>query len=542
MSKGVNSAVLVVAVLGSLVFVNVLGWNLFSRLDLTEDQRFTLSAATRTMLDRLEDPVTIRAYFSEKMSPRFSNNRRYVRDILDEYYAASDGNVAYEFIDPVTEETQEDKAKKKDLKKDIFGRIVREKTSVEQELETLGIQPVQDTVVEGDGLENRKVYMGIVVRYGDETEVIPVVGDTGTLEYDLTTMIRKLTRPKAPKLAVMSGFGGPTQQEGLQYLFGLLGENYEVSSLDLSTDATIPDDIDAVLVIGPTNTLSEDAKRELDRFIVNGRAAAFFLDDHDIDMQTLQPTPIDHGLKPMLSSWGVSFSDEMVLDPECQTISVSGGASLGGIPIPQPIQYPLIPSPKQLNPDHVITRGLGETVFPFVKSVSLDPAEGSEIEVAVLANSSPEARLLKGAVDTNPFNLQQLTIDQVTEQATHNFLVTMNGTFPSSFAPTDAEGGEVTTGNARLLVAGTSRFIRDELMRSPTHQALALNLIDWLVLDEALLKVRTRGLASAPIEELSDATRASIRYGNIVGLPLLFIFFGLVRWRMRESRRAHVSF
>lgn len=545
MSKGVNSVVLTVAVIGSLIFVNVIGRSVFGRLDLTEDQRFTLSAATRTMLDRLDDPVTIRAYFSENMSPRFSNNRRYVRDILDEYYSASDGAVVYEFIDPVAEETEEDRKKKKDLQQDIFGRIVREQTSVEQELEALGIQPVQDTVVEGDGLENRKVYMGIVVKEGDESEVIPVVGDTGTLEYDLTTMIRKLTRPKTPKLAVVSGFGGPTQQEGLQLLFGLLQESYEVESLDLASTPVIADDVDAILVVGPTQTLSDEAKQELERFVTSGRAAGFFLDDYDIDPRSLTPTPIEHGLASTLGAWGVSLSDQMVVDPECQTITISGGASLGGIPIPQPIQYPLMPLPRQLNPDHVITRGLGDTAFPFVKAVELSLPDGSEVETAVLAQSSAQARLLKGELDTNPFNLQKLTFDQVTESGARNFLVALNGALASSaIVPQEVESEEaeaVTAGNARLIVGGTSRFLRDETMRSPAHQALALNMMDWLVLDEALLKVRTRGLASAPISELSDSTRASIRYGNIVGLPLLFVVFGLIRWRAREARRSSVT-
>lgn len=541
MNKEANSLIMTLAVVGSLVFVNVIGWNLFSRLDLTADQRFTLSPSTTAMLDRLEDPVTIRAYFSEQMSPRFSNNRRYVRDILDEYYSASNGRVVYEFIDPVSEETQEDKEKKKDLKKDIFGRIVREKTSVETELEGLGVQPIQDTVVEGDGLENRKVYMGIVIKKGDETEVIPAVTDTTTLEYDLTTMIRKLTRTKTPKVRIVSGFGGPTEQEGLQYLTAILKENYDIASLDLNADATIPDDVDAIVLAGPTQTLSDGAQREIDRFIASGGSAALFLDDNDIDLRSLQPTPINHGLKPVLATYGVKFTDEYVLDPECQTISVSGGQSFGGIPISQPVKYPLIPSPQQLNPEHPVTSGLGQTSFPFTKGVVVDAREG--LESNALAQSSAKARLLKGALDTNPFSLRQITLDRVTDEATHNFLVTAKGPMQSHFAAA-VEGEAVpVTGEARLIIGGTSRFIRDELMRSPMHQALALNLMDWLLLDEALLSMRTRGLTAAPFDpELSDGTRGTIKYGNMLGLPIAFVLFGLIRWRMRESKRSSVKF
>lgn len=540
MNKTTNSLVLTVAVIGSLVMVNLIGWNAFSRLDLTRDQRFTLSPATTAMLDRLEDPVTIRAYFSEQMSPRFSNNRRYVRDILDEYYAASNGQVVYEFIDPVAEETEEDKEKKKDLKRDLFGRIVREKTSVERELEQEGIVAVTDQVVEGDGIQNRKVYMGIVVKHGDASEVIPVVQDPTALEYELTTMIRKLTRPSTPKVAVLTGFGGPSEQDGLQALFQILRSQYDAVTLDMSQDPTIPDDVRAVMVLGPTESFSEPAKREIDRFVVSGGAAAFFLDDYDVDLSTLQTSDIEHGLDALLAAYGVKLSEGLVLDGECQTIQVQGGATLGGIPIPQPVKYPLIPSPRQLDPENPITRGLGQSVFPFTNALSFELPEGTDLETAVLAQSSPDAWLTKGPLNTDPFAIQRLTTDQVQQQGTHNFLVTVKGAVPG-FYPTGEQPER--SGASRVIAAGTSRFMRDEiLMRSPVHQNLTLNMIDWMLLDEQLLEIRTRGLTSAPIEELSDATRATIRYGNMVGLPLLFVIFGLVRWRMREAKRASVSF
>jgi hypothetical protein len=38
--------------------------------------------------------------------------------------------------------------------------------------------------------------------------------------------------------------------------------------------------------------------------------------------------------------------------------------------------------------------------------------------------------------------------------------------------------------------------------------------------------------------ELSDGVRTAVKFGNALGLPLLLAVFGLVRWRLRESRRA----
>ena len=86
-----------------------------------------------------------------------------------------------------------------------------------------------------------------------------------------------------------------------------------------------------------------------------------------------------------------------------------------------------------------------------------------------------------------------------------------------------------------------SAFFTDQF-NSPQGAALSLNLIDWLLLDEALLAMRSRGLSGAPIDDdLSDGTKTFVKYGNIVGLPLAFVAFGLVRWRRREARRSKVK-
>ena len=73
-----------------------------------------------------------------------------------------------------------------------------------------------------------------------------------------------------------------------------------------------------------------------------------------------------------------------------------------------------------------------------------------------------------------------------------------------------------------------------------TGRALVLNLVDWLLLDQAMLQIRTRGLAEPPLEEISDSTRVTAKWFNILGVPLIFVLIGLIRWRLRERRRALV--
>jgi len=90
---------------------------------------------------------------------------------------------------------------------------------------------------------------------------------------------------------------------------------------------------------------------------------------------------------------------------------------------------------------------------------------------------------------------------------------------------------------SRLIVVGTSAFMWDDFLSGP-NQVLALNMVDWMLADSALLAMRARTFTDAPLNaELSDGLRQAVKYGNIIGVPFLLVLYGLIRWRMREARR-----
>jgi len=70
--RSIDRTILTVAVVGSLIFLNVLGLRHHARLDLTADRQFTLSSATVSTLRDLADPVTVRAYFTRDLPAPFS--------------------------------------------------------------------------------------------------------------------------------------------------------------------------------------------------------------------------------------------------------------------------------------------------------------------------------------------------------------------------------------------------------------------------------------------------------------------------------------
>jgi gliding-associated putative ABC transporter substrate-binding component GldG len=531
----------IVAVVGSLVLLNLVGLRLFGRLDFTQDHVYTLSKATRDTLGGIDDPLTVKAYFTEKLPPPYSGNARYLRDMLEEFRAASKGRLSFEFIDPNEAETDADKASKREVKRDIFGRRFREPTSVEKELGEAGIQPVEIRVVEEDQVQTKRAYMGVVLTYGEKKEVIPVVQDLGALEYDLTTLVRKLTRKKTPVLAILQGHEEPKLNEKFGRLQTTLSEMYSVRPLDLGAKNKIDDDVDGLLVLGPKTPLKPNELKAVDQFLMKGKSVGFFLDSVLVDPRSFQSEDTNAGLAPLLQSYGVTLGDKLVADAQAAQLNIQ--ERRGFMVVQMPVPYPFIPELTHLERESAVSKGLSGIAFPFPTQVSATAAEGRT--VSVLARSSPKSWL-----ESKPYNIdprREWRNETITPSGPYDLMLQVNGKIPSHFAAeasASSAGGALlaaSEGDARLIVAGSSAIFQDEFMSRP-NQALLLNVADWMLLDQSLLAMRARGLAVAPLQtELSDATRNGLKLGNALGIPVLLALYGVFRWRMRESRRALVK-
>jgi len=407
---------------------------------------------------------------------------------------------------------------------------------METELQSLGIPPVQVQAREEDKIEVKKAYMGLAIKYGEDTEVIPVVKQTSGLEYDLTSLIIKLTREKTPKIVIATGPDSLTPQQEMGKVYNLLAQIYDVSTVDLSTTSEIGADVDALVVVGGKTPFSDEAQRAIDSFVVSGRSVAFLVDAVKPDLATLQSEEADHGLTEMLKSYGVTVAKSLVLDTQCATINVQ--RQQGFLRFSQPVPYPFMPIAKSTDVSNPLTLGMSEISFPFMSEVEVSLPEQSEVTAEVVAKSSSKAWAAAPPYNLDPF--QEFTVESAGEQKERGLLVSLSGPLKSHFGTASDE--DVDGADSRILVAGGSAFVTDQFAQQ-SNLALVLNIVDWLVLDEALATMRARGLAGAPLDpELGDAARNVIKYGNILGLPMLFVVFGLVRWRRREARRAVAAF
>lgn len=172
----------------SLLVVNLLALNLWlfpisrARLDLTEQREYSLSPVTRDLISNLQEPLLIRGYFSDKTHPLLAPLVPVIRDTLREYEVASNGQIRLEIVDPLQDPEKETEAN-----------------------QTYGIQPTPLQAADRYGASIVNAYFDILVRYGDQNEVLNFSdlievqpSSTGlpdvrlrNLEYDLTSAIKK---------------------------------------------------------------------------------------------------------------------------------------------------------------------------------------------------------------------------------------------------------------------------------------------------------------------------------------------------------------
>jgi gliding-associated putative ABC transporter substrate-binding component GldG len=552
--SGGNAIGFAVALIVVVIFVNVLAQRFGRRIDLTQDHVYTLSPASKELVAKLPDKLTVKAFISSDLQPPFSQTAQYVRDLLDEYAHASKGKLKWEAIDPGEDAKLEEEATKMKVPKMRRGRISNNKVEIGAS------------------------YLGIAVSYQGNVESIPEVNATEGLEYEIDKRIWMLTQKKT-KIAIANSEGelaatqGPQGQPGGFSLAKQAADFYDLVPTSL-TGKQIPQDVQALIIAGPKQPMTERAKFVVDQFLMRGKAVAFFVDGMTFEtpqqMQMPgQATPQigrknDVGLEDLLAHYGFKINDDVVLEPQKNMpgpLQVEGQWQIGN--------YPTFLITDSIAKSSPLFEHVDALTLPFASSIELikDNKTQTGLNYTQLAQSSTRSWRQKGM-----FLLQPTTpLKPGDEKGPFALAYSAEGKFKSFFAgkPYPNEKGEKVEpaapnaslppdadrpidqaqAPARLIVVADSNFVNDMYVGGvsryvPVYQiglAFLLNSLDWLAQDKALSSIRQKTIMQRPITYSSDSTPWILQAVNIVGVPLAFILFGVARWRVRTARRARAK-
>lgn len=535
-------------VAGILVALNILGLFFFFRVDTTENRAFSLSEGSRRVVRTLEDDLTVTAYFTQDLPAPFNATERYVRDILDEYEAASNGHVHVRVIHPDDDEERE-------------------------AAEQAGVRLMQHQRLESDRVSVVEGYRGLVFEYlGDRQVIAALPQDTAGLEYAITTAIKQLTGDDL-EIGVVSGHESPTPTKGLATLQRML-PTYTIREVDAAS--AIDSDLRAILVVDPQTALTEAELRNIDTFVMGGGSLGVFGGTMKVATDAapdITAEPTGSGINQLLEPWGVRMEEDIVADARCGQVPYRTPMGFA-IPVPYPPQ-PAIAFTDEQKQHPALFRLSGTQLF-FASSLSTTDAFGDN---TILMRSSDESWSMSGD-DVNLRIRQPREWQMSGPPGPFTLGVALEGQLPSAFAEGTRSEDEV-----RVLIVGTSTMLRDEFLPPPDRveeaelagaMAFALNAIDWLAQDSDLIAVRAKTIEEPPIDAPRSLTEAeadvrsaaeegdmeeaeealqrrtaalsswesrkqAYRWGNTLLIPLAFALFGVIRWQMRQRRRANMK-
>ena len=500
--------------------INIVGMRFFKRLDLTQSNIYTLSPASKALVKSLDDKFLVKAYFTSDLPPDYQNNRRDLRDLLDEYRAYAGGNFQYEFIDP---------GKKEEL---------------EQEAQRYGIPPVQVQVLKEDKLQIEKAYMGMVFLYGDKQERVPVIQSTLNMEYEISSAVKKMTSKELKKIGFLSGQGEPDLPK-MSRLQEILAKQYEVTTVDLNGGKPIPNDLAVLMMIAPTQPFKGWEKFLIDQYLMKGGKIAFFLNKVNASLQTQYGQPLNINLDDMLESYGIRINTDLVRDVSCAYVTVQQQA--GYMVIQNQVPFYYLPRAAEFEKSSPMVKDLSSVVFYFASSIDTSMIRSKGLTPQVLVKTSNKSGRQENVFIISP--TMQATKEMFSENGIP-LAVTAEGSFASAYGnkpigvdssfhgSLDSTNRLVTSKLSKIIIVGDGEFVQDQFSGGNKDNFLfASNMIDWLADDIGLAAIRSRESGMKPLDEVSEGTKSWIKGINLTVPPFIIIIVGLIRWRLRIAKR-----
>ena len=393
------------------------------RIDLTEDNLYSLADGTRNIVSDLQQPIELMFFYSISATEDVPQIRSYgnrVEELLNEIVIASNGGLSLTVIDP-------------------------EPFSEDEDLATqFGIRAVP--VAQG----GEAIYFGLVVARvsgpNDSplslrvSETLPLIrpDQEGFLEYEFIKMITKVDNPDRQVVGLLTeldidgGFNPIAGQATQQWIvMDLIRQLYEVRRIDITLDA-IDEEIDILMIVHPQG-LSQQLLYAIDQHVLRGGKAIVFLDPNADSRVTrspqgvLIPAGMSSDLPGLLAAWGVDYRSDKVLTDSDLALRVRMGQDLRPVP-----HLGMLGAQRgNLAQDDIITSRL-ETIN-FSSTGAIAKAEGSSIRFEPLIQSSSNAMMMDASLLESVTDPSILFDEFVSDEQSYTLAARVSGSIDSAF-------------------------------------------------------------------------------------------------------------
>ncbi len=534
-----------------LFAVNYLASFFVARIDLTKNQRYTLSQPTKELLKKVDRPIFIDVLLGGNPPAEFKRIQTETKQLLEEFSTIND-HIVFNIVDPMEGEGSKDQ--------------------ITQSLIELGLTPASVTIEQGNSISREVVFPWAMVNSGNKTVKASllknslgasaearVVNSVQQLEYTLADAIHQVTLTNKKSIAVLKGHGEMPDKYMADFLLSLRNY-YRLAEFHMDSLKQQPQTIlenlnrfDAAIIAKPTQAFSENEKLILDQYIMQGGKTLWLLDEVVADLDSLQNEnfsslafPMNLNLDDMLFKYGVRINKTLVQDLMSTPVTVTDVN--GEIPINW-FYSPMVASLE----NHPITKSLNVVKLEFTNSMD---TLANDIKKTVLLQSSPQSRAV-GIPKTyalNEFDRQQDLSEF--NQGNQILGVLLEGTFTSAysnrvkpFSPNNILK-ENTQDNKMIVISDGDIINYNYANKKPLEGGIdpwtkqlygnknfLLNSVNYLIQDNGLINIRAKDISISFLDKQKTYEQKTWWQLINIGLPIvLTILFGLVFSALKRKK------
>ncbi|WP_369992918.1 gliding motility-associated ABC transporter substrate-binding protein GldG [Winogradskyella sp.] len=552
MKKNKNLIYILVVIVG-LIIVNVVANQFYGRFDLTKDKRYTLSDASKSLVQDLDSPLIIDVFLEGEFPSEFRLLQTEVRQIIEEFQLETN-NIRVNYIDPIEDET------------------TRERNI--EELTRSGLEPYINTDNSTGKVTQEIIFPWAFASYRDQTVKIPLLKRSITqglpeqinnsvqaLEYAFADGFSKLVKPKSKKIAILKGNG----ELGDIYIADFLKTiqpYYNIGPFTLDSVASNPQgtldnlkQYDLIVAAKPSEAFSENEKLVLDQYIMNGGKSLWLTESVIMDKDSLYNASNsgvsiirDLNLNDFFFKYGVRINPSLVKDLYSAPIMLAVGE--GSQAQLQPIQWQYSPLAES-NSKHPITKNLNLVKYDFTSPID---TLKNKVDKTILLQSSPKSQL-EGA-------LTRIALSDVTKQpdestynsGPQNLAVLLEGEFTSVYdkrvLPFKVRDFKTTSSKNKMVIISDGDVIKNEVRRNRPlelgvdyrgftygNKEFLLNTVNYLLDDTGLINIRAKEISIAYLDQQKvEESKGQWQFINLA-LPLLILaLFGFIFNYLRKRK------
>jgi ABC-2 type transport system permease protein len=551
--------------IGILVLINILAHSrignitLYTRFDLTEDNRFTLTPATKTLLRNLDEVVYIKVLLQGDFPAGYKRLQESVEDMLLDFQSENT-RISYQFEDPLAGNTEQVNTRKKQLAE-------------------LGVLPVSLNVRENGERSQKLTYPYALFYYKGrsipvnflENQIPGVPPDVilnkaiNLLEYKFVHAIQQLKQSTKPTLLFVEGHGESLPAETAD-LENSLRETYNTGRIILDSVISIDTSVKTVIISSPKSAFSDKDNFKIDQYVMRGGKLLVLADKIALHLDSLRrgtymPNERDLNLDDLLFKYGARLLPNLLLDMQSSVIPLATG-QVGNAPQFEYFRYPyhLVvipnsnhPAVKNIGPVNMQFAGGIDTVgtkYPIKKTVLLHTSEESRYQFLPLRMNFD---FMRYPLDEKLFNKGPQTVALLLEGSFSSLFENRVAPAMLSFLKTQGRPFVNKSPETKIMVISDADIIRNRIDKQTgkiipagynefekytfANKDLLLNILEYLSDSDGIIEARGKDI-KLRLLNTTKIKEEKLKWQIInLFLPLVLITLGGLLFNFIRQRR-----